>query len=529
MIWRDRFLCGVCFVLMVGARAYSGPVNPPFFPTFASGAPSAGAPKSQLYFDTDTTPLGAYVWQPSASVWQPYGGGGGACAGSAGDILYSSTGSNCIGASLQWNGAQLVWASNGRLDDPGDIITSGGFNLTVGAGGNISFATGARLSTTNGTLNVSSANGVLNLTADTDLNLNAATVALNGLAFGVFATADHASATAALDLFSPSLQGLVPASPGGTTTFLRADGTWAAASGSTVTWPANGSVVVSNTTNSPAGIAEIDGKVLVGAGGAWLAGNIPIASVSGGLCITTNFSLQYDNSGVAGCAPASVNSGVFNFTGTQLQIQGVSLLDMQNFSGGNGSNIGVGYQAMSGANLTTGTGNVSFGWNAGTGVSIGSSGNTLIGSGAGASVGGLGDTNFLTVLGEGVLCGSLCGGPNDSCISPSCSFDILIGVGANCALSADNVNNEFDVCAASGSTPLMRGSLDASKLTLQVNGTLSTAGYTVATLPAAAPQAVIGARAYVTDALACTFLGALTGGGSTFCPVEYNGSAWIAG
>lgn len=529
MIWRDRFLCGVCLVLMIGAHAHSGPVNPPFFPTFASGAPSAGAPKSQLYFDTDTTPLGAYVWQPSASAWQPYGGGGGTCAGSAGDILYSSTGSNCIGATLQWNGAQLVWAANGRLDDPGDIITSGGFNLTVGAGGNISFATGATLSTTNGTLNVSSANGVLNLTADTDLNLNATTVALNGLAFGIFATADHAAATAALDVFSSSLQGLVPASAGGTTNFLRADGIWAAASGSTVTWPANGSVVISNTTNSPAGVAETNGKVLVGAGGAWVAGNVPVASVSGGLCTSTNFSVQFDNSGTAGCAPAIINSGVFDFTGTQLQIQGTSLLDMQNFSGGGGSNIGVGFQAMSGANLNSGTGNAAFGWNAGAGLSLSASGNTFIGSGAGASLGGFGNTNFVTAIGEGVLCGSVCGAPNDSCLSPSCTFDILIGVGDNCVLSADNISNEFDLCAASGATPLLRGSLDASKLSLQVNGTVATAGYTVATLPAAAPQAVIGARAYVTDALACTFLATLTGGGSAFCPVVYNGSAWIAG
>ena len=37
-----------------------------------------------------------------------------------------------------------------------------------------------------------------------------------------------AQLTAALNLFSSSLQGLVPASPGGTPTFLRADGTWAA-------------------------------------------------------------------------------------------------------------------------------------------------------------------------------------------------------------------------------------------------------------------------------------------------------------
>jgi hypothetical protein len=49
--------------------------------------------------------------------------------------------------------------------------------------------------------------------------------------------------------------------------------------------------------------------------------------------------------------------------------------------------------------------------------------------------------------------------------------------------------------------------------------------YTVSTLP----SGYKGARAYVTDATSCTFLGSLTGGSSTFCPVIYNGSAWVGG
>jgi hypothetical protein len=50
-------------------------------------------------------------------------------------------------------------------------------------------------------------------------------------------------------------------------------------------------------------------------------------------------------------------------------------------------------------------------------------------------------------------------------------------------------------------------------------------GYTVLTLPAG----VKGQRAYVTDAISCLFLGAVTGGGSTFCPVVFNGSEWVGG
>ena len=48
-------------------------------------------------------------------------------------------------------------------------------------------------------------------------------------------------------------------------------------------------------------------------------------------------------------------------------------------------------------------------------------------------------------------------------------------------------------------------------------------GYTVATLPGGQK----GAEAYVTDATSCTFLGSVTGGGSTFYPVIFNGTAWV--
>jgi hypothetical protein len=57
-------------------------------------------------------------------------------------------------------------------------------------------------------------------------------------------------------------------------------------------------------------------------------------------------------------------------------------------------------------------------------------------------------------------------------------------------------------------------------------GTAQLQGYTVATLPAAGTA---GRRAYVTDATAPTWLGALTGGGTVKCPVFDNGTAWVAG
>ena len=49
-------------------------------------------------------------------------------------------------------------------------------------------------------------------------------------------------------------------------------------------------------------------------------------------------------------------------------------------------------------------------------------------------------------------------------------------------------------------------------------------GYNVATLP----TGIAGDTAYVTDASSPTYLGALTGGGSTVTPVFHNGTSWVA-
>lgn len=62
--------------------------------------------------------------------------------------------------------------------------------------------------------------------------------------------------------------------------------------------------------------------------------------------------------------------------------------------------------------------------------------------------------------------------------------------------------------------------------TLSQTGVPKLPGFTVSTLPATPPT---GSMAYVTDAVACTFLASLTGGGSAFCPVLYSGSAWVGG
>jgi len=80
--------------------------------------------------------------------------------------------------------------------------------------------------------------------------------------------------------------------------------------------------------------------------------------------------------------------------------------------------------------------------------------------------------------------------------------------------------------AAAGSSGTAQNALATAMRVYNTKTVAVGSAFTVATLPAAGTQ---GRRAWVTDALAPTFLGALTGGGAVVCPVFDNGTAWVSG
>lgn len=81
---------------------------------------------------------------------------------------------------------------------------------------------------------------------------------------------------------------------------------------------------------------------------------------------------------------------------------------------------------------------------------------------------------------------------------------------------------------ASGNISLTTGAAERVRVQstgmFMQSGLLGLKSFTVAGLP----TGVTGGMAYVTDATTCTFATAPTGGGSTFCPVVYNGATWQA-
>jgi hypothetical protein len=78
---------------------------------------------------------------------------------------------------------------------------------------------------------------------------------------------------------------------------------------------------------------------------------------------------------------------------------------------------------------------------------------------------------------------------------------------------------------ATGATPTTAVTIDASQNTT-LAGTIRMASYLVAGLPVAGTA---GRRAYVTNALAPTFLATVVGGGAVVVPVFDNGVNWIIG
>lgn len=97
------------------------------------------------------------------------------------------------------------------------------------------------------------------------------------------------------------------------------------------------------------------------------------------------------------------------------------------------------------------------------------------------------------------------------------------------------LSNSGGTALYSAGNSFFRGTIaDDSNATFQINGGITAGrtffngpmkmkGYTVATLPTGS----VGDHAYVTDALAPTFLATVVGGGAVITPVFYNGTNWV--
>ncbi len=196
---------------------------------------------------------GNYISDAKAGVWLK-----GTVSGAAGNTYRCIVKGNvfdAIGTGAGTGMAQYgaIWIDSGCTDNVISENTQiGGTPLITGAGG-----------------------------ANTLDQMAAATIrgnATNGLAVGQDLTGGQA--TALLDTFSSTAKGLAPASGGGTSTFLRADGTWAPASASGAEW---GGITGKPTTLTGYGITDAQSAAQKGAASGYAAldasGKVPSAQL----------------------------------------------------------------------------------------------------------------------------------------------------------------------------------------------------------------------------------------------------------
>ena len=202
----------------------------------------------------------------------------------------------------------------------------------------------------------------------------------------------------------------------------------------------------------------------------------------------------YNNTTGANNSAIGFNALLANTTGSNNTAYGKDVL-ASNTTGT--ENIGIGYGSLS--YNTTGYYNTALGNSALLNNTTGYY-NTALGNSAGRYISGGVTVNSIT---------------NNS-----------IYIGQNTKALTNNQTNQIVIgndATGAGSNTATIGNTSIVKTILRGVIAHSTS-YTVATLPTGA----LGDTAFVTDAVAPTYLGLLTGGGSVACPVFHNGTNWVS-
>jgi hypothetical protein len=140
-----------------------------------------------------------------------------------------------------------------------------------------------------------------------------------------------------------------------------------------------------------------------------------------------------------------------------------------------------------------------------------------------------GATNTTTSLGTGASTGTITiGGTSQTGLitvgQSTATHTLNIDAGATISGATKTINIGTGGVSGSTTSITIGSNVSGANGTITANLPIKLRSYTVATLPGGTE----GMTAYVTDAVAPTYLGALTGGGAVKCPVFYNGSAWVS-
>ncbi len=238
-----------------------------------------------------------------------------------------------------------------------------------------------------------------------------------------------------------------------------------------------------------------------------------ITAGAGGTPGGTSGQVQYNNAGAFGGANIWIGTNIFDlYNSTTAQTWRVynTRTDASNYE------RGIFDWAFAANVLTIGTDKL------GTGVSRNLQ---FIIGGANKLDYGVTTANVWTANAGFVVNGNLLGGPgggNSFGITNAFALAMWnggqIGFSSSGGISGATTNDVYFTRTAAG----------IMKLNGATYGVLGMTSTVVGSLPAAA-TAGTGARAFVTDATACTFATTIVGGGSTACPVYSDGTNWKGG
>jgi len=191
---------------------------------------------------------------------------------------------------------------------------------------------------------------------------------------------------------------------------------------------------------------------------------------------------------------------------------------LENIQGVGASNAAFGQGAAQ--YVSTGAGTSAFGNQACQGASgtlTTGSNNTCFGRNAGQNIQGAAASNLIL-------------GPAIAPTLHTGSTNIMLGVGSNCDVASNSTSNHFAVCAASGSTDLMDGTLTSGSLALTVNGALTLSPLSSAGLMVNNASGAVSSVATVTTATtpanfsATRYLSVNIGGTTYYIPA--NTTTW---
>jgi hypothetical protein len=325
-----------------------------------------------------------------------------------------------------------------------------------------------------------------------------------------------------------------------------------------------GSAFLYTTPGSVPTLTGPDGSVW-NSGGFTAGASSPINLGSSGLLVANSIQV-----GVAD-PPCSSATFIWGSTGTNYCSHATSTDNaalgedvFENITSGFG-NVAAGSETLKG--LTSGNYNTCLGFESCHGTTVTGSQLTAVGQGA---LGGVSTDTGSVGVGVGALA-SEAGGANNTAVGPGVaplvttgSQGIFIGNDAGPLVTTGNKNimigasTGYGIAAGHGnvaiggqfstlsdqndSITLADGDGNILAQYLTGNGYLSikqpvrsmgnfigASATTVSGLASTDSSPIAGDRGFVTDATSCTFNSSVTGGGSTKCPVVYNGSAWVAG